>query len=65
MTELQCSVLVKWKTIPAHGGLHLRSVQKHVEFHCIYQEKLHVEASCFIESYNNWYNLELKYFLHL
>jgi len=29
VTELQCSVLVKRKTIPAHGGLCLRSVQKH------------------------------------
>jgi len=47
VTELQCSVLVKRKTIPAHGGLCLHSVQKHVELHNIYQEKLHVEASCF------------------
>jgi len=47
VTELQCSVLVKTKTIPAHGGLRLRSVQKHVELHNIYQEKSHVEASCF------------------
>jgi len=30
VTELQCSVLVKKKnTIPAHGGLRWRSVQKH------------------------------------
>jgi len=27
MAELQCSVLVKRKTIPAHGGLRLRSVR--------------------------------------
>jgi len=47
VTELQCSVLVKRKTIPAHGGLRLPSVQKHVELHNIYQEKLHAEASCF------------------
>jgi len=47
VTELQCRVLVKRKTIPAHGGLCLRNVQKHVELHNIYQEKLHVEASCF------------------
>jgi len=45
--ELQCSILVKRKTIPAHGGLRLRSVQKHVELHNIYQEKLHVEALLF------------------
>jgi len=30
MAELQCSVLVKRKTIPAHGGLRLRKVQKHI-----------------------------------
>jgi len=47
VAELQCSVLVKRKTIPAQGGLHLRSVEKHVEPHNIYQEKSHVEASCF------------------
>jgi len=47
VTELQCSILVKRKTILAHGGLRLRSVQKHVEINNIYQEKLHVEASCF------------------
>jgi len=47
VTELQCSISVKRKTIPAHGGLRLRSVQKHVELNNIYQEKLHVEASCF------------------
>jgi len=34
-------------TIPAHGGLRLCSVQQHVELHNIYQDKLHVEASCF------------------
>jgi len=39
--------LVKIKTIPAHGGLRLHSVKKHVELHNIYQEKAHVEASCF------------------
>jgi len=27
--------LVKRKTIPAHGGLRLRNVQKHVELHNI------------------------------
>jgi len=47
MSELQCSVLVKWKTIPAHGGLRLRNVKIHAELHNIYQEKSHVEASCF------------------
>jgi len=47
VTELQCCVLVKRKTTPEHGGLRLRSVQKHVELHNIYQEKLHVEVSCF------------------
>jgi len=47
VAELQCSVSVKRKTIPAHGGLRLRSVQKHVQLHNIYQEESHVEASCF------------------
>jgi len=28
MAELQCGVLVKRKTIPAHGGLRLRSVHE-------------------------------------
>jgi len=45
--ELQCSVLVKRKAIPAHGGLRFRGVQKHVELHNISQEKSHVAASCF------------------
>jgi len=44
--ELQCSILVKRKTIPAHGGLHLRNVRKRVALH-IYQEKSQVEANCF------------------
>ena len=61
MAELQCSVLVKRKTIPAHGGLRLRSVQKHVELHNISQEKSHVEASCFRRILTIGYNLELKY----
>jgi len=43
VAELQCSVLVKRKTIPAHGGWRLRNGQKHVELHNIYQEKLHIE----------------------
>jgi len=43
----ECSILVKRKTIPAHGGLRLRSVQKHIEIQNVYQEKSHVEASCF------------------
>jgi len=47
VAELQCSVAVKRKTIPAHGGLRLRNVQKHVQLHNIYQEESHVEASCF------------------
>ena len=46
MPELQCSILVKRKTIPAHGGLHLRNVRKRVALH-IYQEKSQVEANCF------------------
>jgi len=45
VAELQCSVLVKRKTIPAHAGLCLWHVKKHVELHNIYQEKSHVEAS--------------------
>jgi len=44
--------LVKRKTIPAHGGLRLRSVQKHVELHNIYQKKPHMEL-VFVESYKN------------
>jgi len=47
VAELQCSVLVKRKTIPAHGGLRLRKVQKHAELHNNSQEKSHVEASSF------------------
>jgi len=47
VAEWQCGVLVKRKTIPAHGGLRLRSAKKHTELHNIYQEKSHVEASCF------------------
>jgi len=46
--------LVKRKTIPAHGGLRLRSVQKHVELHNIYQEKPHMELVVFVESYKNF-----------
>jgi len=46
VAELQRSVLVKRKTIPAHDGLHLHSVQKLVELHNISQEKSHVEARC-------------------
>jgi len=53
VAELQCSVLVKRKTIPAHGGLRLRNVQKHVELHNIYQEKSHTELVVFVESYKN------------
>jgi len=45
VAELQCSVLIKGKTIPAHGGLHMRNVKNHTELHDIYQEKSHVEAS--------------------
>jgi len=37
MAELRCSVLAKRETIPACGGWCLRSVQKHVELHYIYQ----------------------------
>jgi len=47
VAELQCSVLVKRKKIPARDGLRLRSVQKHLELHNISQEKSHVEAICF------------------
>jgi len=47
VAELQCGVLIKRKTIPAHSGLRLRNVQKHVVLHNISQEKSHVEASCF------------------
>jgi len=47
VAELQYSVLVKTKTIPAHGGLRLCYVQKHIELHNIYQETSHVDASCF------------------
>jgi len=47
VAELQCSVLVKRKTIPTHVGLRLRNVKKHAELHNIYQEKSHIEASCF------------------
>jgi len=54
VTELRCSVLVKRKTIPAHGGLCLRNVQKHVELHYIYQEKPHMELVVFVESYKNF-----------
>jgi len=53
VAELQCSVLVKRKTIPAHGGLRLRNVQKHVKLHNIYQEKSHIELVVFVESYKN------------
>ena len=62
MAELQCSVLVKRKAIPAQGGLRLHSVKKHVALHNIYQEKSHVEASCFHRILQQfWYNLEFKY----
>ena len=54
MAELQCSVLVKRKTIPARGGLRLRSVQKHVELHNICQDKSHIELVVFVEYYNNF-----------
>jgi len=30
VAELQCCVVVKRKTIPAHGGWRLRKVQKHI-----------------------------------
>jgi len=53
VAELQCSVLVKRKTILAHGGLCFRNVQKHVELHNIYQEKSHIEL-VFVESYKNF-----------
>jgi len=42
--------LVKRKTIPAHGGLCFRNVQKHVELHNIYQKKPHMELVVFVES---------------
>jgi len=54
VAELQCSVLVKRKTIPAHGGLCLRNVQKHVELHNIYQKKSHMELVVFVESCKNF-----------
>jgi len=47
VAELQCSVLVMSKTIPAHGGLCLRNVKKPIELHNVYQEKSHEETSCF------------------
>jgi len=46
VAELQCGVLVKRKTIPAHGGL--------CELHNIYQEKSHIELVVFVESYKNF-----------
>jgi len=63
VAELQCSVLVKRKTIPAHGGMRLCNVQKHAELHNIYQDKSHIYQDksqithglvVFIESYNNF-----------
>jgi len=54
VAELRCRVLVKRKTIPAHGGWRLRSVHKHVELHNIYQKKPHMELVVFIDPYNNF-----------